>query len=240
MGRNSGFIDSGQLDELNEAITFPYTNEYSTGGLIVTGTWVGTMLISASIDGTNFANVIAQPIGGGVLSPFITANGSYLVNLTGVAALKVLMYAYTSGTVTVSLYGTAHTLFNRSLVAVAGATDSTLIGNVSDAFKVETDPVSSYSNITGNTTSTVKSGAGRLRGILIGDNTTGGSVVVYDNTAGSGTKITTIQIGSPSGGLLSSSGQPGPVYLPLNTTFSTGLTVVTSGSSSNNITVVYR
>jgi len=96
-----------------------------------------------------------------------------------------------------------------------------------------------YRNITGNTTVTVKSGNGVVRGISINNNTTGGTITVYDNTAASGTKIATFEIGTPSGGLLSSSGQPGPNFIPMVAEFAIGLTVVTSGSNSNNITVYY-
>lgn len=96
-----------------------------------------------------------------------------------------------------------------------------------------------YRNITGNTTVTVKSGNGVIRGITINDNTTGGSIIVYDNTAASGTRIATFQIATPSGGLLSTSGQPSPTYVTMAAEFTTGLTIVTSGSSSNNITIYY-
>jgi hypothetical protein len=98
-----------------------------------------------------------------------------------------------------------------------------------------------YRNITGNATTTVKSGAGMLQAVIINNASTNGTVTVYDNTAGSGAKIATVQIGSPSGGLLSTSGIPNPASLPaLNVKFSTGLTVVTAGSSSNDITVIYK
>lgn len=98
-----------------------------------------------------------------------------------------------------------------------------------------------YNNIVGNTTVVVKSSAGTLHGIMINRNWTGGTITIYDNTAGSGTKIATIDIGSPSGGLLSSNGIPGATTLgPLGLEFTTGLTVVTSGSSSNNITILYQ
>lgn len=101
--------------------------------------------------------------------------------------------------------------------------------------------INQYQNLTGNATTVLKSGAGMLRAIVINNNTTSGVMTVYDNTAASGTKIMTVQIGSPSGGLLSSSGLPGPAQLTaLDVRFNTGLTVVTTGSSSNNITVYYR
>lgn len=103
------------------------------------------------------------------------------------------------------------------------------------------DEINGYQNLTGNATTTVKSKAGLLRAISINNNTTGGTVTLYDNTAGSGMKIMTLQIGSPSGGLLSSSGLPGPINLTgLDIRFNTGLTVVTAGGAANNVTIYYR
>lgn len=96
-----------------------------------------------------------------------------------------------------------------------------------------------YRNITGNSTVVVKSGNGVIRGISVNNNNTGGEITVYDNTAASGTKIATIQIGTPSGGLLSSSGQQNAVYVTMAAEFATGLTVVTSSSSNNDVTVYY-
>lgn len=96
-----------------------------------------------------------------------------------------------------------------------------------------------YRNITGNATTVVKSGTGVIRGISVNNNNTGGDIIVYDNTAGSGTRIATFQLGTPSGGLLSSTGLNGPLYINMTAEFSTGLTIVTTGSSNNNITVYY-
>lgn len=98
-----------------------------------------------------------------------------------------------------------------------------------------------YKNLTGNATTVVKGSGGILHSISINNNTTGGSVTIYDNTAASGTKIATIQIGTPSGGLLSTTGNPGPAQIgPLGAVFVNGLTVVTSGASSNNVTIYYQ
>lgn len=96
-----------------------------------------------------------------------------------------------------------------------------------------------YRNITGNSTTTIKTGSGVVRGISINNNNTGGEITVYDNTAASGTKICTIQIGTPSGGLLSTSGQQNAVYVTMIAEFTAGLTVVTSSSNNNDITVYY-
>lgn len=86
----------------------------------------------------------------------------------------------------------------------------------------------SYVNITTSTTTTVKSGSGVLQDIIVGDPGTTWQAVLYDNTAGSGTIIATIKFGTSG------------VNLPKNVAFSTGLTIVTSGTTAGNITPVYR
>lgn len=87
----------------------------------------------------------------------------------------------------------------------------------------------SFSNITTSTTTTVKSGAGRFRRLIVGiDGTVASSVAIYDNTAASGTTIATINTLSAVG-----------VY-EFDIQFSTGLTVVTTGSVAPNVTVVYK
>jgi hypothetical protein len=99
----------------------------------------------------------------------------------------------------------------------------------------------SYKNITGNSNTTVKSSAGTLHGIIVNNNSTGGTITIYDNTTNSSPIIATMQVGTPSGGLLSSAGTPTSAFIgPLGLEFLTGLTIVTSGSTSNNITVLYQ
>ena len=88
----------------------------------------------------------------------------------------------------------------------------------------------SYTNIATNTTTVVKEGQGVLDAIVI--NTVGASantITVYDNTAGSGTKIATID-GTLAGG----------TRIIYNVAFGTGLTVVTATGTAANITVAYH
>lgn len=82
-----------------------------------------------------------------------------------------------------------------------------------------------YSNVASAATTTCKSGSGVLERIIINTGASTTTVTVYDNTAGSGTKIATAA--TTAQGVL--------VY---GCHFSTGLTVVTSGTA--DITVVYR
>lgn len=81
------------------------------------------------------------------------------------------------------------------------------------------------SNISTATTTVVKSGSGIIERILIGTAVAATTVVVYDNTAASGTKITTAST-TAQGNLV------------LGCRFATGLTIVTDGTA--NITIIYR
>jgi hypothetical protein len=86
-----------------------------------------------------------------------------------------------------------------------------------------------FRNITTATTTVVKTGAGVLRGITINTKgTIASSVTIYDNTAGSGTKIATIDS-------LNLAGQ-----FEYDIAFATGVTVVTTGTVAPDITVSYR
>lgn len=85
----------------------------------------------------------------------------------------------------------------------------------------------SYANITTATTTTVKSGAGVLDKIVVNSAGSGSTITIYDNTAGSGTKI-----GTATGAAQTT--------LTYNVHFSTGLTIVTASGSAADITVSYR
>lgn len=82
-----------------------------------------------------------------------------------------------------------------------------------------------YTNIASATTTVVNTGGTRLIRIVV-NTTAAAAITVYDNTAGSGTKIATIAA-SPAIGTV--------FYYGVKTT--TGLTVVTAGTS--DITVVW-
>lgn len=88
-----------------------------------------------------------------------------------------------------------------------------------------------YQNILTATTTTVKSGRGKLFGIVVNKAVASGVITVYDNTAGSGTKIATI---THPGTLLKN--QYSLNYQRAD--FNTGLTIVTG--STDDITVIYE
>lgn len=74
------------------------------------------------------------------------------------------------------------------------------------------------------TTTTVKSGTGRLHTITIGE-TAAGAITVYDNTAGSGTVIAVLKASIAE------------QTFTFDVKFTTGLTIVTAGASK--LTVSY-
>lgn len=87
-----------------------------------------------------------------------------------------------------------------------------------------------FTNIAGAATTTVRTGGGVLIAIVVNKAVANGVITVYDNTAGSGTKIATIT--NPATLLHSQMALP---YFGIG--FATGLTIVTS--AADDITVVY-
>jgi len=78
------------------------------------------------------------------------------------------------------------------------------------------------------TTTVIKSGSGILHSITFNKPVATGVITIYDNTAGSGTKLGTITIPA----------NPQPMTLIYDLTFSTGLTIVTA-TAAQDITVTY-
>jgi hypothetical protein len=86
-----------------------------------------------------------------------------------------------------------------------------------------------YSHISTSTTTTVKSGAGTLHIISVNSKgTVASTTTVYDNTAGSGTVI----------GVLDTLNLSGAFRYDIQ--FTTGLTLVTTGTVAPDITVSYK
>lgn len=89
-------------------------------------------------------------------------------------------------------------------------------------------PAFNYKNITTDTTTVVKASPGFLHSITLNNPVATEVITIYDNTAGSGTKIGTITVPS----------SPQPVTLFYDIATQTGLTIVTATATSD-ITVSY-
>lgn len=97
-----------------------------------------------------------------------------------------------------------------------------------DTTPVQTFASNTYFNITSNATNTIKSGAGTLMSITVNNPGTTEVLTIYDNTAGSGTKIGTVSVGTAI------------ATLTYNVAFTTGLTIISSGAGTGDWTVSYR
>ncbi len=111
---------------------------------------------------------------------------------------------------------------------MAASVPVVLASNHSDI--VTKTSASSYAHLNSTGTTTIKSGAGILRRVVI--NTKGGitnTLTIYDNTSGSGTVIAAIDtVNGVSGNF------------EYNVAFSTGLTIVSASGTSANATVIYE
>lgn len=136
--------------------------------------------------------------------------------------------APTTDTASSGLNGRLQRIAQR-ITAVIGALPTALTGVGNLKVSVEEAFSNTYAHISTATTTVVKSGAGTLRSICVNTKgTVASTVTVYDNTAGSGTKIAVIDSLSALG-----------TYI-YDVAFSTGLTVVSTGTVAPDITVSYR
>ena len=135
-----------------------------------------------------------------------------------------------SGAATAALQSTC----NTSLSSIDGKIPALSGGRIPVDASGTTQPVSmatlprgsSYTRITSNTTTQIKSGSGTFRRLVIAS-TILATITFYDSTTGSGTVIYGFA------GLTLT-----PMTLEIDAAFSTGLTVVTSGSGCS-ITIIW-
>ena len=168
----------------------------------------------------------------------VTVKADTLVNQTN--AFKVDGSAVTQPVSAVSLplpigAATESTLSSLSAkfsalgqATMAASVPVVLASNHSDI--VTKKSASSYAHLNSTGTTTIKSGAGILRRVVI--NTKGSAsntFTIYDNTSGSGTVIAAIDTVNGVSG-----------HFEYNVAFSTGLTVVDATGTSADITVIYE
>ena len=89
------------------SVTLSTINSTETVGIILTGTWVGTIVFEATIDGTNwFAVDGVNFVSSGSFVSSTTANGQWQINVAGTQSVRARCSAFTSGTIVVTLRGT--------------------------------------------------------------------------------------------------------------------------------------
>ena len=97
-------------------------NGLGTATIQLTGTFTATVQVQVTVDGTNWVNVtgsssvVNAATGAYMASGNLTATGIYQVDIAGMAGVRVITTAYTSGTVT----GTVKCGMEPSLVGIEG------------------------------------------------------------------------------------------------------------------------
>lgn len=132
---------SGSLAALNAALTTTSLDSVSTVGVTITGTWVGTLSFEGRIDSSNWFSLNAIQYGTGTIISSTTSNTQVRLNATGLAGLRVIFSAYTSGTAVVTQVSTLG-VSNKTHSFLQGGTTGALIGNTNDRLRVETDVLS--------------------------------------------------------------------------------------------------
>lgn len=139
----------------------------------LTGTWVATVSIQVSRDGTNFVTLTGSNLvmnaatGAYVASGGITANGVYQANIAGFSAARVITTAYTSGTVT----GNAAITAGGGLMAVAGTPAVTVTsGSVTSSQPATPTAYSAVTTASTNAAS-VKASAGTVYAVTLSNPT---------------------------------------------------------------------
>jgi hypothetical protein len=109
---NQPFVDlktTGSLTALNSTVQ-EAIHGLSEAGVLVGGTWVGTINMQGSVDGATWTNLSTFLSGSGGVwtSAGMTVNGDYkATGIAGYTQLRALMSAYTSGTATITINASA-------------------------------------------------------------------------------------------------------------------------------------
>jgi hypothetical protein len=161
-----------------------------------------------------------------VISTLGQISGSIVPGVTAGNLGKAEDAAHTSGDTGVAVWGVRN---DALTVLSSNDGDYSVLATDGRGAVLTNGAMFAYSHIATAATTTVKSGAGYLRGIVVNSKgTVASTVTVYDNTAGSGTVIAIIDSLTLSG------------TFTFECAFSTGLTIVTTGTVAPDITVCYR
>lgn len=131
----SDVTGNDQLTFLNDVVDLDVFDK-ATVGYQITGTWVGTITWTASIDGVNFFALLPA----NSAAATTTVNANLWFNVIGVNRIRLTMTAYTSGTAVVNYVGNAEVMSNGTPVTGgAVGTSAASLGKAEDAPHVSGD-----------------------------------------------------------------------------------------------------
>lgn len=195
-----------------------------------------TIRVSPATDVTQAISAVSLPLPSGAsTSALQTTGNSSLSSIDGkitavnTGAVVVSSSALPTGAATESTLSALSAKFSAlGQTTMAASVPVVLASNHSNI--VTKKSASSYAHLNSTGTTTIKSGAGILRRVVI--NTKGSAsntFTIYDNTSGSGTVIAAIDTVNGVSG-----------HFEYNVAFSIGLTVVGATGTSADITVIYE
>lgn len=86
--RMPDYTGSGAVTNGQPTLTFTSINDIAGIAVDITTTWTGTITFQGSIDGSNFFNMYARPLGGGAPTQTTTANGQWWLTTLGLASIR--------------------------------------------------------------------------------------------------------------------------------------------------------
>jgi hypothetical protein len=209
----AGVSATGSLAALNAAVTLSLAG--ATGFAVdVRGTFVATILIQGTIDGTNWTTLSVLPVGAGLniaQVASVTAAGAWWGNANGFQQIRATASAYTSGSATVVLRamqaaGMVYSLpTGQTTVAVCGtvtanigtgsiAAGTNAIGDVGVQYRTNATGAATVTNLLCPATpavQTIKGGAGRLIAVSMTNTNASSRWLKVWNTASGGITLGT-------------------------------------------------
>ena len=128
-------LTTESITVLNGTVESGPVENFSTAGIILTGTWTATIAFEGSLDNVNYVPLLAQRLGTNDLITETTSKGQFLINTSGIESIRDRASIFTSGTIDAVIQANAAQFLQRSLSTIAGDTDGTLIGNDQDGLK---------------------------------------------------------------------------------------------------------
>lgn len=106
-------INTSNITALNDVADFTSGNQ-NTEGVIITGTWSGTIVFEYTIDQTNWFPLSVLDLGDRANKNSTSANGTFLLPSAGFTTTRARASAWTSGTATVVNFGSDAVAVNYS------------------------------------------------------------------------------------------------------------------------------
>lgn len=129
-------VVTGTITAVSQTVAFDGPNT-GTEAVQITGTWVGTMVVEATVDNTNWSTISFLNATTGLFVTSLAANGMFLIPSNAYVSTRVRASAWTSGTATIINKGNDAASVVASDAKIRGATDGSFVGNIGDRMKVD-------------------------------------------------------------------------------------------------------